>query len=339
MADDWKRRLEGLHEDLVRRDDPTAWVTEADAVEASYRYPHIALRGPVFGLATRDEKGAGPWTLLQPVVCGTPQEARDGLNSFLWFKAKDETEERADRRELLAAVSLLEREPVNEVEALGTRYRVVRGEEFARSRDDRLEPPRPTDVEPSEISWERGLNPSPPDTGFALDTDRKSGLALGAMELGLQSFAYTGSRFPEQVRADSLRATETHPQVVLLPVSFGVVEHLDDGWRPRGSLMPTPHEARRLLYDCMTETWPLISEFDDETRAVYARAAEEFRAAGRADEVRVDNRLLRICRIERMVRCGSEGPEQPRSSDQDSYGPMKMHPTMDEDGTLHHDDD
>ncbi|MEU2744638.1 DUF5954 family protein, partial [Streptomyces sp. NPDC007095] len=60
--------------------------------------------------------------------------------------------------------------------------------------------------------------------------------------------------------------------------------------------------------------------------------------AGRADEARVGDRLFRICRIERMVRCGPDGPEPPRPSDQDEYGPTKMHPTMDEDGTLHYDD-
>jgi hypothetical protein len=52
----------------------------------------------------------------------------------------------------------------------------------------------------------------------------------------------------------------------------------------------------------------------------------------------VGDRLFRICRIERMVRCGPDGPEPPRPSDQDEYGPTKMHPTMDEDGTLHYDD-
>jgi uncharacterized protein DUF5954 len=52
----------------------------------------------------------------------------------------------------------------------------------------------------------------------------------------------------------------------------------------------------------------------------------------------VADTLYRIMRIERLVRIGPDGPEPPRPSDQDAYGPMKLHPTMDENGTVHHDD-
>jgi Family of unknown function (DUF5954) len=130
-------------------------VKEADAVDASVRYPHFSVCGPVFGVAMQDP-GAGPeWRLLKPVTDGMPQKARDGLNSHLFFTAKDGTEDRVVRRELLAALAVLEREPANGVEACGVRYRVVRGDEFTRSADDgRLEPPRPTDPEPVERSWD-----------------------------------------------------------------------------------------------------------------------------------------------------------------------------------------
>ncbi|MCX4764931.1 DUF5954 family protein [Streptomyces sp. NBC_01275] len=339
MTDDWKRRLDALHADLVRRDDPVAWVTEADAVEASRRYPHIALRGPVFGVAARDPAAAEPrWRLLKPVIDGMPQQARDGLNSHLWFTAKDGVDDPAARRGLLAAVAVLEREPADEVEALGVRYRVVRGDEFARTGDDGLEPPRPTDPEPADPSWEeRGGTPSP-DVDFVLDPDRDESPMAGALRLGLRDFVYTGSRFPADVRADSARAATTHPDVVRLPVGFSVAERDGVNWTPRGSVLGTPHEARRSLYYGLDRDWALLHRFDEQKKARYAQAAEAFRAAGRADEASVDDRLFRICRVERMVRMGPDGPEPPRPSDVDDYGPMKMHPTLHEDGTVQYDD-
>lgn len=331
--------MDRLHAALVRRDDPAAWVTEADAVDASYRYPYVALRGPVFGLAAQDPRTGSHWSLVRPVTNGTPQQARDELNSLLWFRAKDDTDDRAVRRALLAAVDVLDREPVNEVDVLGVRYRVVRGDEFARSdKDGNLEPPRPTDVEPVDLTWDKDDKSPSPDIDFALDVDREDGVMAGAMKLGLRDFTYAGPRFPTDVRKDSEQAVTACPDIVLLPVGFGVAERNGKGWLPRGSLMSTPHGARQLLYGQLTETWPLVRDFDADQKAVYAQAAEEFRAAGRANEVRVSGSLFRISRIERFVRVGPDGPEQPRASDQDGYGPMKIHPTMDEDGTLHYDD-
>ncbi|MFC4504040.1 MULTISPECIES: DUF5954 family protein [Streptomyces] len=340
MTDDWKRRLDALHDELVRRDDPVAWVTEADAVEASRRYPHLALRGPVFGVAAHDPSAAQPhWRLVKPVMDGMPQQARDGLNSHLWFTAKDRTDDPAERRALLAAVSVLERDPADEVEALGVRYRVVRGDEFARTGDDGLEPPRPTDPEPAVPSWEeRGRAPAP-DVGFVLDPGRDEGPMAGALRLGLRDFVYTGARFPAEVRADSVRAAATHEDVVRLPVGFAVAERGALGcWTPCGSLHPTPHDARRALYDGMAGVWATLHRYDERRTARYAHAAEEFRAAGRADEASVEDRLFRICRVERMVRMGPDGPEPPRPTDVDEYGPMKLHPTLCEDGTVRHDD-
>ncbi|MFF4352745.1 DUF5954 family protein [Streptomyces sp. NPDC001530] len=338
MADDWKRQLDRLHAGLVRRDDPAAWVAEADAVDASLRYPHFALRGPVFGLAAQDPEVGEEWRLVQPMTNGMPQLVRDGLNSLLWFRAKDDTDDPAVRREVLAAVAVLEREPVDELSVLGVRYRVVRGDEFARSGPDGLEPPRPTDPEPAEVSWEGRPATPEPDVGFVFSPGEDEGLMAGALKMAMREFAYTGARFPAEVRADSERAVTSHPDVVLLPVGFGVVEQSTGGWEPCGALAPTPHDARRLLYDGLNEMWPLLYRFGEAKRARYARAAEEFRVAGRAHEIRVDDRLFRICRIERTARFGPDGPEPPRPSDLDDYGPMKMHPTMDEDGTLHYEE-
>ncbi|MEV5980991.1 DUF5954 family protein [Streptomyces sp. NPDC052114] len=337
MTDDWKRHLARLHAGLVDRDDPAELVAESDAVDASVRYPHLALRGPVFGLAVRDPAADAAWRVLKPVVDGTPQQVRDALNSHLWFRAKDETDDPGERRQLLAAVAVLEREPVDELEVRGTRYRVVRGDEFARIGEDGLEPPRPTDREAADRSWtmpRRATRSCDADCVLGPDASPASPMT-GALLAALRGFAYSGARFPDDVCTDSRRAVATHPDVVLLPVGFGVAERDEEGWQPLSTLRPTPHEARRTLYSAMTETWPLLYEFDAARKAAYARAADRFKAAGRANEVRVGKRLFRICRIQRLVRLGPDGPEPPRPSDQDTYGPTKMHPTMDEDGTIH----
>ncbi|MBC2906489.1 DUF5954 family protein [Streptomyces cupreus] len=338
MTDDWRQRIDALQEELIRRDDPTAWVREADAVDASLRYPHLALRGPVFGVAVLDPAAGPRWRLLKPVVDPMPQVTRDGLNSHLWFKAKDGTDDPAVRRELLAAVAVLDGEPVNEIEACGVRYRVVRADEFSRGDGENLEPPRPTDPEPAEPSWERPRKHNPgPDVGFVLDPAHDDGPMAGAIRLGLRDFAYSGAHVPAEVYADSERAVGSHPDVVLLPTCFGVVERGTIGWEPSGGLAATPHDARRHLYDGMAEVWAVLHRYDDATRAVYAKAAEEFRALGRADEFSVAERRFRICRVDRMLRMGPDGPEPPRPSDHDEYGPMRIHPQMDEHGTIAHD--
>ncbi|MFI7409398.1 DUF5954 family protein [Streptomyces sp. NPDC049627] len=337
MTHDWQQQIRALHAELMRRDDPAALVREADAVDASLRYPGFALRGPVFGVAVQDPAVGPEWRVLKPVVNGMPQMCRDSLNTCLWFRAKDDTDDPAVRRELLAAVDVLDGKAVNEVEACGMRYRIVRGDEFTRcDGNDRLEPPRPTDPEPAERTWELRADHTPsPDLDLVLDPDPTGdGPMAGAMRAGLRGFAYHGVRFPADVRRDSERAVRSHPRVVLLPTCFGVVERERTGWQPALALQATAHDARRVLHDAMVEMWPMLYRFDDGKRAVYEKAAEEFRALERADEARVAGRTFRICRVERMVRMGPDGPEPPRPSDVDEYGPMKIHPTLLEDGTV-----
>ncbi len=155
MNDDWKRRLERVGAELRHRDDPVALVREMDALDASARYPYVWPRGPVFGVAVLGPEAGARWRLVTEVTDGTPQEARDALNSLLWFKAKDDAGTVTQRRELLAAVRLLECERINELTVLGTRYRIVRGDEFVRcGLLDGPEPPRRSDpetVEPVQI--------------------------------------------------------------------------------------------------------------------------------------------------------------------------------------------
>ncbi|MFD5327506.1 DUF5954 family protein [Streptomyces sp. NPDC127092] len=338
MDEDWERRIAEVQAGLVRSGDPVAWVTEADAVDGALRYPGLAVRGALFGVVAREVGAEGPWRVVEPVRAGMPQESRDGLQSRLFFRAKDDTDDPTVRRELIAAVRVLEREPVDEIDVLGVRYRVVRADEFTRTGNQGLEPPRPTDPEPLFRVWEGNIPHRSPDEGALLDPDRSRGPMAEALRFGLRPFSYTGARYPAAVRADSERAVATHPDLALLPVSFGVVERQGSGWRPHGSLFATPHEARQSLYDLMVDFWPRMYEWDEAEREPFRRAGELFRAAGRADEARVAGREFRICRVERMIRFGPDGPEGPRPSDVDEYGPQRLHPRMDEDGTLHYDE-
>ncbi|WP_263166607.1 DUF5954 family protein [Streptomyces sp. SCSIO ZS0520] len=336
MVDDWKRQLDALHAGLRERDHPAELVAETEAMEASERYPGVALRGPVFGVAVQDPARGPEWRVLKSVTDGTPQQARDALQSYLWFRAKDDTEDRTERRALLAAVSVLEREPVDEVEVLGARYRVIRGDEFARGGMSGLEPPRATDPEPLKRVWEHQPYVSPDPEGFVLEPGHgETSLSAGALRLGLREFAYTDFGFPSQVRRESEASVRSHPGIVLLPVAFGVIEKDGPGWTPHGVLMPTPHDARLLLYDGLREFWAKIYRLDARVTARYAAAAEEFRAAERANEARVGGEVYRICRVERLVRVGGDGPEPPRASDVETSEPMALHPKMDEDGTIH----
>ncbi|MBD0708400.1 MULTISPECIES: DUF5954 family protein [unclassified Streptomyces] len=336
MDEDWKQRLDAARAGLVQREDPVAWVTEVDAAEAAVKYPGLSVRGALFGVAAQEP--GEPWRIVLPVRTGMPQETRDSLQSHFFFRAKDETDVPAERRALMAAVDVLTRERVNDLDVLGVRYRVIRGDEFARSNDSGLEPPRPTDPEPVFRVWERQpVSRRCPDTGLVLDPDQTRGPMAEALRFGMRDFHYTGKRYPSGVRDDSRKAIQTHPDIALLPVTYGIVEREDDVWLPRSGLEPTPHDARRGLYDDLTDLWGRIYEWDDDKRERYRRAGELFRAAGSSDEATVDGRVFRICRVERMVRFGPDGPEGPRHSDVDEYDPTTMHPRMDDDGTLHYD--
>lgn len=128
--------------------EPVEAAVEADAVDAAARADKVVVRGPLFGVA---EQGAGDgqrWRVVVEVTSGCPQQARDRLNSMLWFRAKDGARDRAQRRALLAAVARLEAERVDELAVAGSHYRIVRAEEYAVSGPDGIEQPRPTDPEP-----------------------------------------------------------------------------------------------------------------------------------------------------------------------------------------------
>ncbi|MGC5566628.1 DUF5954 family protein [Streptomyces sp. FR-108] len=342
MSDNWKRRMEQAAADLLRRDDPVALVREVDALDASARYPYVWPRGPVFGVAALGPGTDSRWRLVCEATEGTPQEARDALNSLLWFQAKDEVGTVPERRELLAAVRLLECERIDELTVLGTRYRVVRGDEYARcGLTEGPEPPRPTDPEPADRSWRHEPGPARtlPDIGHPLDalpddpTASPSIMAEGNRQ-ALRGFTYEGEHVQPAMRAESRQAVLDHPELVLLPVGFGVVKRTGSGWTPASQLLPTPHDARRVLHDGLSGAWADMYDLDSGTREAHTRAAGRLEATPHVNEMTVQGDTYRICRVERMLRTGPDGPEPPRRSDPETTEPMRIHALLNEDGLI-----
>ncbi|MFE1348776.1 DUF5954 family protein [Streptomyces sp. NPDC058757] len=339
--------------------EPVDAVMEADARDAVDRYSGLAVRGPLFGVAAQDPQDGRRWRVVVEVTHGCPQYARDALNSLLWFRAKDEAPSRQERRALLAAVARLETEPVDELTVLGTRYRVVRAEEYA-AVDERggIETPRPTDPEPLTPHWGPGLRSVRVDDGLVLDPDAPLSPLQAAERVALRPLAYSGIRFPDTVLADSARAVQSHPDVLLMPAAFLITERSGDGeWSAGSSLHATAHDARRTLDFALTWMEPRtrgLIPYDadrtadarnpptgttDETAAKlkeYARAADTLRA-GRCDQVEAAGTVYRITRSRRLLRWGPDGPESPRPSDISPHTPAALHPCLDDDGTVHAD--
>ncbi|MFB6817438.1 DUF5954 family protein [Streptomyces sp. NPDC056347] len=319
---------------VQRRDDPVSMVTEADAFAASRTYANVVIRGPLFGVAEQRRGERPRWRLITDMETGYPQDVRDELNSHLWFKAKDETDDPRERRALLDAVRRLETERVNELTVGDTRYRVVRADEFARVGEGRMEPPRPTDVDTE--GWDPAVHSPSTTKGFVIDHAAAVGLPEGLDRMGLVPLTYTSERFPPDVLADSRRALHTHPGLVLLPVAFRVMERKELSWSMVSSQHPTPQDARRSLIYHLKTYLPMTREIDDEEAAVYARAAEAFAERLRPNELEVRGRRFEIARIERMMRIGPAGPEGPRKSDVEIQEPTQLHPLMDEWGNITH---
>ncbi|MFD4741948.1 DUF5954 family protein [Streptomyces virginiae] len=342
--------------------EPVEAAREADALDAVARAGDVVVRGPLFGVAAQSP-GDGPrWRVVLEVTSGCPQQARDGLNSRLWFHAKDEARDRAERRELLAAVARLESERVDELLVSGTRYRVVRAEEYAASGPGGIEAPRPTDPEPLVPDWDRAAQEPGIDDALVMDPDAPVTPTQAFEQLALRDLCYTGGRFPEEVRADSRRALDTHPDVLVMPPTFGVVERTGDGWRPVSGPHVTPHAARRSLDFALTWMWPRLRGYISEDAdprtdartwtaaggggpadvraaklAAYAGAADTLRV-GRVNRLEFQDVVYQIVRTRRLLRWGPDGPEGPRPSDVNSQEPTRIHLALDEDGRVLPDD-
>ncbi|MBO8192526.1 hypothetical protein ITI46_12745 [Streptomyces oryzae] len=331
---------------VAHRDDPVSQVTELDAFRSGQRYPDIVVRGPLFGCAVQTPGDRPRWRLLGELDAGYPQDARDELNSYLWYYAKDRAGDHRERRRLLDGVARLEKKRIDELTVGRDRYRVVRADEFARIGDGALEPPRATD-HPEDDHWDLEKKNPPSDAeGFVVDHAAEVQLTNGLERLALRENVYRSERFPADVLADSRRALHTHPGLVLLPPAFRVLEREPESWSMfLAKQFPTPQAARRGLVHHLTRSVPMVreipgleSEYSERDVEVFAKAAERFMRQRGANELRARGRTFHIVRVERMMRIGPDGPEPPRPSDQDHQEPTKIHPTMDEWGNLSYDD-
>ncbi|MEV4942868.1 DUF5954 family protein [Streptomyces zaomyceticus] len=344
--------------------EPVEAAMEADAADAAASHSALAVRGPLFGVAAqdRDQGGGRRWRVVVEVTHGCPQQARDALNSQLWFHAKDQAKSRQERRTLLTAVARLEKEPVDELTVLGVRYRVVRAEEYAAvDEHGGIETPRPTDPEPLTPDWSPGSGARSPrvDDNLVLNPDAPLSPLQAAERLALRPLAYSGTGFPAPVLADSARAVKSHPDVLLMPTAFLIVERSGNGpWSPGSALQATAHDARRTLDFALTWMEPRtrsLIPYDADTTVdarrpatgttdaaapqlrELAEAADRLRA-GRCDQVEAAGTVYRIARSRRLLRSGPDGPESPRPSDTSTHIPTALHPRLDEDGTVHFDE-
>ncbi|MFD6987484.1 DUF5954 family protein [Streptomyces sp. NPDC059943] len=308
---------------MTVQEGPIAAFADEEAWRARERYPTIVGMGlPVFVAATESERGG--WEVMGSAG-DTPQGVRDWLGSHFRRLAKDAAEagRAGDRKKYRAAYEKLDRVAVDELRVLGTRYRVVRVEQFIRLGPDGPEPPRPSDPDPGEVGEAHRL-PSR-IKGFVIDPYIGTGMAEGLLKFDLMQFVLKAGTAPPDVRGDSLRAVETHPGGVLLPAEFAIAECGGDGqWKPHSGAAPSPQAARdRLAVDFRVMT-PIQRRLSEAEREEYARAADrldEKRGAG----VAVAGRRYRVARVEQLVRIGPDGPEGPRPSDFDPDPPIEAH--------------
>lgn len=338
-------------------EDPVEAVTEADACDAPFDVDAALIRGPLFGVAARDEDGPDTrWRVVSPVDDGCPQQARAALMDLLWLWAKEKSTTREERRALLPWVTRLERERVDELTVLGTRYRVIRADEYAAVGPDGIELPRPTDPEPADPHARRDEEP-PIDEGLILDPDAPLTPSQAAERLLMSGVIQSALSHPDDYRRHAREAISTHPDVLILPVTFRLVRRSDTGWKLGGSLHAAPHWARCSLdftlswYEprekgligwlhggrqddarrCATDASPEVAA----QLLAYADAADRVKAE-RLNEIEVLGTLHRVCRARRLVRWGPDGPEGPRPSDVDHEDPCQVRPPLDLDGVIHH---
>ncbi|MBW1601163.1 PE-PGRS family protein [Streptomyces sp. JJ66] len=316
---------------------------DEEAWYARDSYPDLhSAGGPLFGVAREREQGG--WQLLPYFGSHAPQDARDSLAAHFRRAAheQDEADDPADRDACLAAAERLDWEVIDELTVSGTRYRVVRAEQFIRMGPEGPEPPRPSDPapDPRPPSQRRAERTPDPVDGFIIDTDTATGMSEGILKVELLSLVPGPGTVPPDVRGDALKAVHTHPGGVLLPAAFLIAERIDGRWAAESGARPTPQDAREGLMLDLRVMAPVMRKLDAAQRAEYARAADRFESEQDGVVLEVAGRHLRLARVERLVRVGPDGPEGPRPSDYDPQPPVNVHTRqLREQGLLTDDED
>jgi Family of unknown function (DUF5954) len=298
--------------------DDQAWL-------ARKSYPSLIFAdGPVFGTAHELEHGG--WE-LDYLYCLSPQEAREAMASDFRELAQQQAGGGAEHAECMRAAEQLGREALDELTVLGTRYRVIRAEQFIRSGPQGPEPPRSSDPDPGEPGMSH-LSADPAE-GFVIDPATPTGMSEGILKAELLGAGRPADSDPGQAR-DLAHAALTHPGGVLLPAGFTIGTVKGGTW---GSASPhvwtTQQAARDELVSCLRISLPAQLGLPDDKRAVYSAAAD-LAERDRANEVTVAEHQFRVVRVERLVRIGPEGPEGPRPSDPGPEPPVMQLPPVPE---------
>ncbi|HEY3682705.1 MAG TPA: DUF5954 family protein [Streptosporangiaceae bacterium] len=299
---------------------------EDEARRALDAYPRMMTAGVEF---TCMEEVDRRWRIIS-AAHHHPQDGRDALAHHFRVLAGQTSDPELFGR-LEAAYEILDRETANELLMDGHRYRVGRLEKFVRVGADGPETPRASDPE-SPIGVGGKLDRRA--LGF-LNANALGGTAAAIVRYVMRNKALAPAT-PEMER-DAVRALETHPKLVLLPADYMIAEEVDGDWRSAGwGLAATPQAAR----DALTDYFRVVIPGPDSTDPAAARAAVIMKRASpgadvcaryrraaddldrhRLDDIRVEGRHYRVVRVEQAVRLGSDGPEPPRPSDTDPYGP------------------
>jgi Family of unknown function (DUF5954) len=310
-------------------DSPVAELAAIDSVRRRADYPNFVHAGAgSFGAAREREEGG--WELLPYFGQVWPQESRDILSHDFRRMATRAEEAAADdaRDQYTRAYRRLEREVINELEANGTRYRIVRATPFIRNGPNGPEPPRPSDPDPDTADAD---SPQDPAVGLIVDPARPVGLTDGLVLMELLQAGWPEGSVSHPIRLDEAKAALLHPGGVLLPTVYTLGERTAEGsWKPTAmGTYPTPQKARDALIRHLRVRIPWQRDLTDEETAAYRDAGDQVEA-GRLDEVSALGESWRVVRVTRLLRFGPDGPEGPRDSDPDQ-SPIYEGLALDED--------
>ncbi|MGI8332641.1 DUF5954 family protein [Actinomadura scrupuli] len=308
------------HINVVAGLDPVAAVRDAELGERMRAHPKLLPAGsPDFGYAVQ----TGTQWRIGTDGASDPASARYALAAHLRRSAAEQESDPDAVRMLLATADRLDPEegeqlPKDEWEIGDRRYRVIRIEKFTLIGGGVMEPPRISDTGPSGQDQAASLH------GHLIDPRAPAGTWEAQLRLNLVGYLPIPGTVPETVQLEARHAIRTHAGVVLLPPTFTVVEIDGTSWAPLTG-GDSPGEARAHLAGYFSQILPRLREFQGDPAspaelAEWASAAERIEATTEP-EFTAMGRRFRIVRISRFLRLGRDGPEGPRPSDEERYGP------------------
>jgi hypothetical protein len=308
------------HINVVAGLDPVAAIRDAELGERMRAHPKLFPAGsPDFGYAVQ----TGTQWRIGTDGASDPATARHALACHLRRSAAERETDPDVVKMLLATADRLDPEegeqlPKDEWELGDRRYRVIRIEKFTLIGGGVMEPPRTSDPEPSGQA--RLLH------DHLIDPRAPAGTWEAQLRLNLVGYLPIPGTVPETVQLEARHAIRTHAGVVLLPPTFTVVEIDGNSWEPLTG-GDSPGQARDHLAGYFSQILPRLREFQGDPAtpgeiAEWAEAAERIEATTEP-EFTAMGRRFRIVRISRFLRLGRDGPEGPRPSDQERYGPAE----------------